>query len=127
MHHRRKLIGALGAITLQVPFGAIAQSAPAAPRVVLVIAGSVRTQPERVNAFRNRLRELGYVEGKNLTLEIREIQGRFDQLPKMMAEVPAVSSSMASTLCNCLPMPQPWSTASSRAANPPSCRSSSRH
>ena len=89
MHHRRKLIGALGAITLQAPFGAIAQSAAAAPRVVLVIAGSVRTQSDRVNAFRNRLRELGYTEGKNLTLEIREIQGRFDQLPKMMAEVVA--------------------------------------
>ena len=89
MNQRRKLIGAFGAATLHAPFGAIAQTAPAAPRVVLVIAGSVRTQPERVNAFRNRLRELGYVEGKNLTLEIREIQGRFDQLPKIMAEVVA--------------------------------------
>ena len=89
MNHRRKLIGALGAATLHAPFGAIAQTAPAAPRVVLVIAGSVRTQPERVDAFRKRLREFGYVEGKNLTLEIREIQGCFDQLPKMMAEVVA--------------------------------------
>ena len=89
MNQRRKLIGAFGAATLHAPFGAIAQTAPAAPRVVLVIAGSVRTQPERVNAFRNRLRELGYVEGKNLMLEIRELQGRFDQLPKIMAEVVA--------------------------------------
>ena len=89
MNHRRKLIGALGAAALHAPFGAIAQTTTPAPRVVLVIAGSVRTQPERVNTFRNRLRELGYVEGKNLMLEIREIQGRFDQLPKMMAEVVA--------------------------------------
>ncbi len=89
MHHRRKLIGALGAVTLSMPFGALAQSAPAAPRVVLVIAGSVRTQPERVNAFRTRLRELGYVEGKNLTLEIVELQGRYEQLPAIMAGVVA--------------------------------------
>ena len=89
MNQRRKLIGVLGAATLHSSLGAIAQTAPTAPRVVLVIAGSVRTQPERVNAFRDRLRELGYVEGKNLTLEIRELQGRNDQLPNIMAEVVA--------------------------------------
>ena len=89
MNHRRKLVGALGAVALQAPFGAIAQNTPAAPRVALVISGSVRTQSERVDAFRNRLRELGYLEGKTLTLEIREIQGRFDQWPKIMADVVA--------------------------------------
>ncbi len=36
MHHRLKLIGALGAITLQAPFAAIAQTTPATPRVVLL-------------------------------------------------------------------------------------------
>ena len=87
MNHRRKLIGALGAAALQAPFAAIAQTTPAAPRVVLLIAGSVRTQSDRVDAFRKRLRELGYVEGNNLTLEIRELDGRFDQLPAMMQAI----------------------------------------
>ena len=94
MNRRRKLVGALGALAFPAPFGALAQNTTAAPRVVLVIAGSVRTQPERVNAFRDRLRELGYTEGKNLALEIREVQGRFDQLPKMMAEVVASKPSI---------------------------------
>ena len=87
MNERRKLIGAIGAVALQAPFGAIAQNTPAAPRVVLLIAGSVRTQPERVNAFRKRLRELGYTEGKNLILEVRELDGKVGQLPAIMREI----------------------------------------
>ena len=87
MHYRRKLIGALGAATLQASFGAIAQNTTAAPRVALVIAGSLRTQSDRVNAFRNRLRELGYTEGKNLIFELRELDGKVDQLPAIMREI----------------------------------------
>ncbi len=87
MNHRRKLIGALGAMALQAPFAAMAQTTTAAPRVVLLIAGSMRTQSDRVDAFRKRLRELGYTEGKNLTLEVRELDGKVDQLPAIMREI----------------------------------------
>ena len=87
MNHRRKLIGALGAAAFQAPFAAIAQTATVAPRVVLLISGSMRTQSERVDAFRKRLRELGYVEGKNLTVELRELDGKVDRLPAIMREI----------------------------------------
>ncbi len=89
MKQRRTLLAALGAAALHAPFGAIAQTTPAAPRVALVIVGSLRTQSERVDAFRKRLRELGYIEGKNLTLDIRELDGKFDQLPRVMSETVA--------------------------------------
>ena len=85
--NRRKLIGAFGAAALQAPFAAIAQTATAAPRVVLLISGSMRTQSERVDAFRKRLRELGYTEGKNLIFELRELDGKVDQLPAIMREI----------------------------------------
>ena len=87
MNHRRKLIGALGAVALQAPLGAMAQTATAAPRVVLLISSSMRTQSERVDAFRKRLRELGYTEGKNLIFELRELDGKVDQLPAIMREI----------------------------------------
>ena len=51
MNHRRTLIGAIGALAFPAPFGALGQSAPAAPRVVLLISSSMRTQSERVDAF----------------------------------------------------------------------------
>jgi ABC-type uncharacterized transport system substrate-binding protein len=39
------------------------------------------------NAFRQRMRELGYVEGKNITFEARSAQGDDDRLPKLAAEL----------------------------------------
>jgi putative ABC transport system substrate-binding protein len=41
---------------------------------------------ERVNAFRQGLRELGYIEGKNLVIEYRSTGGRDDLYPKLCAE-----------------------------------------
>ena len=38
-------------------------------------------------AFRQRLRELGFVEGKNLVIEWRFLQGRFDRIPQIAAEL----------------------------------------
>ena len=87
---RRRLLMAAGGAAV-APLAAIntsvARAQAAAPRVALVIAGSMRTQSDRVDAFRNRLRELGHVEGRNLVLDLRELDGRFDQLPAVMAEV----------------------------------------
>ena len=111
MNHRRTLVGALGAGMLVTALPARAQPpAPAMPRVVLVIPGTLQTQPERVNVFRQRLRELGHIEGKNLVLEVRELDSRFEQYPRLMQEIvrsnpqvivlsgsPAVRAALAAT------------------------------
>ncbi len=47
----------------------------------------MRTQSDRVDAFRKRLRELGYVEGKNLIFELRELDNKADRLPDIMREI----------------------------------------
>ena len=39
------------------------------------------------SAFWNRLRELGYVEGQNLTIEMRWAEGSYDRLPDLMADL----------------------------------------
>ncbi len=87
MNHRRKLIGALGAAALHAPFSAIAQNATATPRIVLLLPGNLRSMAMPADAFHQRLRELGYVEGKTLIVEIHELDGKFDQLPALLAEV----------------------------------------
>ena len=56
-------------------------------RLGFVGPGSPSTDPRGIAAFKERLRELGYVEGQNLVIEARWADGQFDQLPELMAEV----------------------------------------
>ena len=56
-------------------------------RVGFVAAQSPSTAPSGVGAFRDRLRELGYVQGQNLVIESRWAGDRYDRLPELVNEV----------------------------------------
>jgi putative tryptophan/tyrosine transport system substrate-binding protein len=65
-------------------------SGPAAeesPADRIPVANFLSTNPARVEAFRQGLRELGYVEGKNIVIEWRSAEGKFDRLPDLAAEL----------------------------------------
>jgi putative tryptophan/tyrosine transport system substrate-binding protein len=48
---------------------------------------SPSTDPRGIAAFRERLGELGYIEGKNLIIEERWAEGRFERLPALVGEI----------------------------------------
>ena len=50
-------------------------------------AGTLSAQSARIEAFRQGLRELGYVEGKNIVIEWRSAEGKLDRLPALAAEL----------------------------------------
>ena len=87
MNNRRKLIMALGACALATPFGSFAQQPTRIPRIGYLSATSSAVVAERMDAFKLRLRELGYVEGKNIVIEYRSGEGKLDRLPGFAAEL----------------------------------------
>jgi len=64
-----------------------AQQPTKIPRIGYLSASSPSSQSARIEAFRQGLRELGYVEGKNIVIELRFAEGKFDRLPALVAEL----------------------------------------
>ena len=85
----KRFVGLLAIFVTLAPCGvvALAQQAKKVPRIGYLAATSVSTNPARVEAFRQGLRELGYVEGKNIVIEYRYAEEKFDRLPALMDEL----------------------------------------
>jgi putative tryptophan/tyrosine transport system substrate-binding protein len=75
----------LGAMLLTVSFPADAQEPKKVPRIGILSPGS-GGGPD-LEAFKRKLRELGYVEGENITFEYRWAEGNEDRLPALAAEL----------------------------------------
>src|SRR5690242_17415755 len=83
----RKLSWLFTAILLALAHPAEPQQSKNAPRIGFLSAVSPSTISARVEAFRQGLRELGYVEGKNIFIEWRFAEEKFDRLPSLAAEL----------------------------------------
>ena len=77
----------LGALLLALSVPVNAQQPTKVPRMGYLNASSPSTNPARIEAFRRGLRELGYVEGKNIVIEYRSAEGKLDRLPALLAEL----------------------------------------
>jgi putative ABC transport system substrate-binding protein len=87
MYRRTFLCGAmLGAFTAPLA-AALAQESIARTRVAFVGAESPSTNRHFLDAFRQGLREHGYVDGQNLTLEERWAEGRSERFPELIGEL----------------------------------------
>lgn len=65
-----------------------AADAPPMPRVGLVSSsGNPRAPGPFIDAFRQKLRELGYAEGKNIALDLRFAEGKLDRVPSLVEEL----------------------------------------
>jgi putative ABC transport system substrate-binding protein len=98
------LFGGAAALSLSRPRAARAQQA-ALPVVGLINAGAADATVTRMAAFRKGLNEAGAVEGQNATVEYHYLEGRYDRLPALAADlvrrqvaVIATPSSVPATL-----------------------------
>jgi putative tryptophan/tyrosine transport system substrate-binding protein len=87
--HRRTFLAGTGAVLLAAPGAAEAQQAAKVARIGYL---SLDLAPNRHlhEAFRQGLRDLGYVEGRNVVTEYRDAEGKPERLPALAAELVAL-------------------------------------
>jgi putative ABC transport system substrate-binding protein len=85
--HKKVFHIALCALLLALSNPAQAQQATKIPRIGYLAGASLSIISARIDAFRQGLRVLGYVEGKNIVIEWRSGEGKEDRLPALAAEL----------------------------------------
>src|SRR5215475_14057014 len=84
---RRKFLAALGGASAW-PLAARGQAVGKVPRIGYLSPGSASPGPLAYHdEFQRGLRELGYVEGRNIVIEYRFADGKFDRLSALAAEL----------------------------------------
>jgi putative ABC transport system substrate-binding protein len=83
---RRDFLGALGSSAALMPFAARAVSSGGMPLIGILSFGGVEAQRPRNDAFLQRLKEMGWVDGRNVRVELRFGDGRRERADELAAE-----------------------------------------
>ena len=95
--NRRGFITALTGGLLAAPLAARAQQAEAAHRIGVLEVREAGSNAANLNAFRQRLGELGYVEGQNLVIEYRSADGHLERFSDLATELVQLKSDVIVT------------------------------
>jgi hypothetical protein len=81
---RREFISVIGGAAAAWPLAARGQQSARVPTIGVLGSGS--TQGQWVASFVQRLRELGWIDGRTVTVEVRWAEGRNERFPEIAAE-----------------------------------------
>ena len=95
--NRREFISALGGAVVVLPISASAQQS-AMPVIGFLRVGSPDTSTQYVAAFRKGLNETGTIEGRNVKVEYHWLDGQYDRLPALMADLARRKVAVIATL-----------------------------
>jgi putative ABC transport system substrate-binding protein len=88
-----RLIGLAVVLTVSLTLASLAgeaQHTGQRPSRIGYLAANLPTGPHLLKAFRQGLRDLGYVEGRNFVIEIRDAEGKLERFPALAAELVAL-------------------------------------
>ena len=91
---RRRFLAALGGAALAGPIGAAAQQPAGIPRVGVLMGASPSVEAEGLDAFREALEKLGYIDGQTIFIELRYAMGQPDRLSSLARELVALAPSV---------------------------------
>jgi putative ABC transport system substrate-binding protein len=94
---RRAFIGEVFVGMLPAPLIAMAQQPATIPRIGFLSAAPLSSITARSEAFRQGLRDLGYVEGRNITIDWRSADDQWDRLPALAVELVGLKVSLIVT------------------------------
>src|ERR1700681_2936392 len=95
---RREFITFFGSAAAVWPRLARAQQLAQIPRVGWIWAGAAAGNPAEAAGFKQGLRELGYVEGRNIVVEYRFGEGNAERLPELAANLARLKPSVVAAL-----------------------------
>jgi putative ABC transport system substrate-binding protein len=78
------LFGGAAAASAAWPLAADAQTPPKIPRIGYIAASNATSTQNTVGAFRQGLKELGYVEGQTIVVDVRYGEGRSERIPELV-------------------------------------------
>jgi len=94
---RRTFLAGTGAVLLAAPLPTQAQQAGKVWRIGYLDQGSATGNGPYFEAFRQGLRDLGWVEGKNITIDVRFAEGKTERLPALAAELVRLKVDLIAT------------------------------
>ncbi len=97
MIDRRAFITCVGAGILAAPLTADAQQAAKVARIGFLGNSTAALEANLVGPFREGLRDLGYVEGRNILIEYRWAEGKYERFPALIAELIALKVDLIVT------------------------------
>jgi ABC-type uncharacterized transport system substrate-binding protein len=90
MMRRRKFITLLGGAAAGWPLAAPGQQQAKVPQIGFLGNSTAALEADLVGPFRDGLRDLGYEEGRNIVIEYRWAEGKYDRFPALIAELVAL-------------------------------------